>query len=89
MPSLAVAVVVTITITVAVAIAVAVIDAFWNTLDGSSMYDEKLVSRIAKEKIAYNVTWKDDPIKTARSEWKFWRVHRKNVKKFHIAKQLI
>ncbi len=40
-------------------------DAFWNTLDGSSTYDEKLVSRIAKGKIANNVTWKDDPIETA------------------------
>jgi hypothetical protein len=61
-------------------------DAFWNTLDGSSMYDEKLVSRIAKGNIANNVTWKDDPIKTARHVWEFWRVHRKNVAKFHIAK---
>ena len=61
-------------------------DAFWNTLDGSSMYDEKLVSRIAKGKIANNVTWKDDPIETARHEWEFWRVHRKNVAIFHIAK---
>ncbi len=61
-------------------------DAFWNTLDGSSMYDEKLVSRIAKGKIADNVTWKYDPIETARRVWEFWRVHRKNVAIFHIAK---
>jgi hypothetical protein len=61
-------------------------DAFWNTLDWSSMYNEKLVSRIAKGKIANNVTWKDDPIKTARHVWEFWRVHRKNVAIFHIAK---
>ena len=50
------------------------------------MYDEKLVSRIAKGEIADNVTWKDDPIKTARRVWEFWRVHRKNVAIFHIAK---
>jgi hypothetical protein len=61
-------------------------DAFWNTLDGSSMYDEKLVSGIAKGKIADNVTWKDDPIETTRRVWEFWRVHRKNVAIFHIAK---
>jgi hypothetical protein len=28
----------------------------------------------------------DDPIKTARRVWEFWRVHRKNVAIFHIAK---
>ncbi len=61
-------------------------DAFWNTLDGSSMYDDKLVSRITKGKIANNVTWKDDPIKTTRCVWEFWRVHRNNVAIFRIAK---
>jgi hypothetical protein len=66
-------------------IATSVNDAFWNILDGSSMYDEKLVSRIAKVKIADNITWKDDPLQTARHAWEFWRVHRKNVAIFHIA----
>jgi hypothetical protein len=68
------------------AIAMCANDAFWNTLDGSSMYDETLVSRITKGKIVDNVTWKDDSIETARHTWEFWRVHRKNVKIFHIAK---
>jgi hypothetical protein len=33
-----------------------------------------------------DVTWKDDPIESARHVWEFWRVHRKNMNIFHIAK---
>jgi hypothetical protein len=61
-------------------------DEFWNNLDGSSKYDEKLATRIRNGTIGDDVTWKDDPIESARRVWEFWRVHRKNVKIFHIAK---
>ncbi len=61
-------------------------DEFWNNLDGSSKYDEKLAARIRNGTIGDDVTWKDDPNESARHVWEFWRVHRKNVKIFHIAK---
>ncbi len=61
-------------------------DEFWNNLDGSSEYDEKLATRIGNGTIGNDVTWKDDPIESARRVWEFWRVHRKNMKIFHIAK---
>jgi hypothetical protein len=61
-------------------------DEFWNNLDGSSEYDEKLATRIGNGTIGDDVTWKDDPIESTRHVWEFWRVHRKNVKIFHNAK---
>ncbi len=61
-------------------------DGFWNNLDGSSEYDEKLATRIHNGTIDDDVTWKDDPIESARRVWEFWRVHRKNANIFHIAK---
>ncbi len=61
-------------------------DEFLNNLNGSSEYDEKLATRIGNGTIGDDVTWKDDPIESARRVWEFWRVHRKNVKIFHICK---
>jgi hypothetical protein len=68
------------------AIATFASDEFWNNLDVSSEYDEKLATKIGNGTIGDDVTWKDDPIESARRVWEFWRVHRKNVKIFHIAK---
>jgi hypothetical protein len=67
------------------AIAMFANDEFWNNSDGSSEYDEKLATRIGNGTIGDDVTWKDDPIESARHVWEFWRVHRKNVKIFHNA----
>jgi hypothetical protein len=49
-------------------------DEFWNNLDGSSEYNEKLATRIGNGTIGDDVKWKDDPIESARRVWEFWRL---------------